>query len=983
MFSELESDFLHNVDSDIHYYTDISGRGGVYTLETWNDLEGENVESGLFLLSLNIRSYNRHKDELIAMLSAMDHQPDILILTETWLCRDDLNFADIEGYEAYHTLREDGRGGGVSIYCSSKYRASFVRELSVCNVEVESCCAQIRINSIIFNVIGIYRPHSGTPRDFANVLEEILRAGNLGVRERTCIAGDFNINLLDENNEATGNLLTSMQSNHFVPLIGNPTRFPADLNIGVPTLIDHVWVNYLDCICFGVLHVDITDHCAVFMKMPLPSQHRDCKIKISFRDRSSANLESFEQEISRFEFNFNQFSNINDKVRYFDNVLNELYKKSCPLKIKYVPQKRLSKPWLTREVLEQVKVKSNYYNLFKRGIISRRVNNMYKNRCNSTIRQAKRNYFNNYFHIHRNDMKRYWAGISELVGGGRRNKTIDRLSVNNVIINDEIEMARIFNNYFAKVAINLEGDLPTPSDNTSPASLVPSNESSFYLYPVTPEECIRIVSKLKNVSYGKDCVSTKLFKRICHYVSNPLSQLINESFSVGIFPDDLKLAIITPIHKKGDHSNVINYRPVSVLSLLSKVFEKAFANRMEKFLNKFNIITSHQFGFRKGKGTSDALSSLTDYVYEGMNDKKHTVALFVDLCKAYDTVDHSILLSKLYKYGFRGCSYRWLESYLRDRQHCVKVGSAVSSRVTVNISIPQGSVLGCTLFSIYINDIPFVSDILKPILFADDTVFLHSHVNFEQLVQEVNLELRKVDLWLIKNRLTLNVDKTVAMLFSNRRSSIDVRHRVCISNRHVIFDCKVKYLGVTLDDDLSFKEHINNLCSRVAKNIGVLYRVSHYVPIDVILKMYYALIYPYLTYCVLVWGGSGETQLNKLLILQKKVVRILTGSEYLAHSEPLFHRMSILKISDIYSYVCLVTAHRVRGTFTVAGHHHEIRNSSSYYVPTFQRLSISQRALDYVLPYKYNNIPTHLKENEKLSKFKKSLKQYLIDKYQQ
>ena len=255
----------------------------------------------------------------------------------------------------------------------------------------------------------------------------------------------------------------------------------------------------------------------------------------------------------------------------------------------------------------------------------------------------------------------------------------------------------------------------------------------------------------------------------------------------------------------------------------------------------------------------------------------------------------------------------------------MKIGNstAVSSNATVNISVPQGSILGCMLFSAYINDLPLVSKILKPILFTDDTVLMHS--NFEMLVHQFNLELSEVNLWLDRNRLTLNVDKTVAIIFSKRKNEVNITNRLRFSNSHLNYDKRVKYLGITLDENLSFRDHITKMTVKVVRSVGMMYRISFYVPNSVMLNMYKTLIYPLLTYCNIVWGGSAVTNLNKLLILQKKIVRIITNRNYLEHSEPLFRQTAILKIHDLYDYLCLLTAFKMKDTFSLTSHSHETK----------------------------------------------------------
>ena len=505
--------------------------------------------------------------------------------------------------------------------------------------------------------------------------------------------------------------------------------------------------------------------------------------------------------------------------------------------------------------------------------------------------------------------------------------------------------------------------------------------NSFYLHPVTPGECEIIIGQLRNSSYGKTSIPVRLFKNVKNYVCNPLANLINESFNTGVFPAELKLATITPIFKKGDKTNVSNYRPISVLPLLSKVFEKAMAKRISNYLNKFDIISPAQFGFRRCRSTCDAISELTDTIYQNLNAKKHSAVAFLDITKAYDTVDHSILLLKLSQYGFRGVCLEWFRSYLESRQHCVRIGETMSSNAIINISIPQGSVLGCQLFSLYINDLPLVSNVVKPILFADDTALICSDATFDAMITKFNSELCLVSEWFIRNRLTLNSSKTVTMLFSNRRHDVNPNYKIDISGNPIDFSYEVKYLGVILDENLSFKNHVNYVSGKIAKNIGVIYRMSFYVPASVLINMYYALIYPLLCYCNIVWGGAADTHLHKLVTLQKREVRAITNSDYLAHTEPLFSQTGILKLRDIHHYLCCVLAYKKSNILPFATHRYDTRISANYVIPEFHRLTISQRSLSYTLPFKFNQIPINIRTSETLKVFKKQLKLHITDNY--
>ena len=311
------------------------------------------------------------------------------------------------------------------------------------------------------------------------------------------------------------------------------------------------------------------------------------------------------------------------------------------------------------------------------------------------------------------------------------------------------------------------------------------------------------------------------------------------------------------------------------------------------------------------------ICTLTDYVYEKLNAKQHTIAVLLDLAKAYDTVNHPILLSKLHQYGFRDVILNWFRSYLSNRQHSVRIGNSTSdaARNKYNLFLKGRSWAAISSPSIF-SDVAYVSEVLKPILFADDTAFIGSDECINRLCDRFNEELQKINAWLVRNRLTLNVAKTVALLFSNRQIDINDNLMLSLDGRTINILNNANYLGVTIDNSLSFKPHIDKICSKLSKNIGVMYRMSYYVPETVLLNVYYSIIYPYLMYCCVAWGGAAAVHIDKLLTLQKKAVRIITHSGYLDHSDPLFRRTNLLKMPDIYAYNCCILAYKRRDSLS-------------------------------------------------------------------
>ena len=392
--------------------------------------------------------------------------------------------------------------------------------------------------------------------------------------------------------------------------------------------------------------------------------------------------------------------------------------------------------------------------------------------------------------------------------------------------------------------------------------------------PTTPNEIITTIKLLKpKASSGYDEISVKFIQSCSlNSLAKPLSHIINTSFQTGIFPTNMKLSKVIPIYKSNDPQHFKNYRPISLLPAFSKIIEKIVYKRLFRFISLHNILSPSQYGFQENLSTQLAILELQNKIVKAMNDNKSCIGLFIDLAKAFDTLNHSILLEKLCNYGIRGLSLQWFRSYLQDRYQFVKYKNVNSEHEQVTCGVPQGSILGPLLFLLYINDVMHINNSHHIILFADDTNCLFTGNNIEDLVQQINSSIRNLSEWFRTNKLSLNIDKSNYVIFHKKQSSsITNNHTIKIDDKELSQVNHVKFLGVLLDANMTWNIHLTQKANKIAKVNGILCRLKHYLPSYILKTIYDTLILPHLYYSITAWGNLKTRTTKRIIILQKKV----------------------------------------------------------------------------------------------------------------
>ena len=706
------------------------------------------------------------------------------------------------------------------------------------------------------------------------------------------------------------------------------------------------------------------------------------------RDMRHRNIKKFVHKMKIV--NWNQVLECDDALlacTTFHAMISEKYNKCFPLRKFSSNLYTNNNPWLTPALNESIKMKNKLYINRNRGDNKEEKLAFYKhnrNKLNHILRITERKYYQDLLTKHQSNVKKSWQVIKTIINKRKYKPINTKFKCNETITEDGQVISNKFNNFFVNVGATLAKNIPITTK--SPVECIITNNTEHFVFdPVSENEVLRIIGNFKDSSAVWDELKPLVMKNIKESIKTPLTHICNKSFSSGLFPSELKIANVIPIFKSGDEMVFSNYRPVSVLPVFSKLLERLMYNRLICFINENKLLYDYQFDFQKGKSTYMAMVMLVEKISEALDRGECVIGVFLDFSKAFDTVDHKIVLQKLEIYGVNGASLKWFESYLSERTQYVTYNSVKSARERVNCGVPPGSILGPLLFLLYINDLSSVSEYCYSVLFADDTNVFISGENVNVLCSRLNDELEGIREWLCCNKLSLNVSKTHYMSFTPRNKivpDIDVKiHGVSVERVYA-----TKFLGVIIDSKLTWKPHIEYICKKLSKCVGTIAKVRRKLHRLSLITLYYSFAYPYFIYCNHVWGNNYASTLEKIKIIQKRPIRTISCSPYRAHTAPLFYANRLLTISDINTYTIGAFMYRFlngnlpdifEGFFVKNRdrnvHQYNVRNADELYVP-YARLDVRNFSLKIAGAKLWNVLPNHIKESSSIDILKQNLK---------
>lgn len=952
-------------------------------------------KKGLHFVHLNIRSLLPKLDEL--RIIARNSRAACICITETWL---DETVFDLEIQLENYSLRRKDRnrhGGGVCIYVRSDLAFNPLDQLS--HEDLEAMWIELLLPKTKPIVCGVvYRPPHQT--DFYELLESVCLATSY-FNERECVVlGDFNTNV---SGSKKCNLVKSLSS--FLDLF-NMSQIVKDftrVSTTSSSTIDLILVSDSEKISQnGVFDIGISDHCLIYCTRKVKRSIFNKHNTVTIRSTKDYNKEEFQMCLLNADWYPVMISdNVIDAWEQFKSIFMGIVNNIAPLKQVRIKQK--TERWINTDILKSIKDRDKAFREFKKYKTEEKysVFKEFRNKTQSLIFNAKRDYFKDKLENDK-DSKSLWRSLKDLGMPSKKGKGSASnigLKIDGELCFDKFTVAEKFNSFYTTVASKLVERLPE-SVNKFGKSFVNSfyrnkgvMPNSYSFSVVSENKVLGYLNRLStNKATGLDGIPSRFVRDGASIIACPLSHVINLSLIQGTVPDDLKSARVVPLFKKNDKTEVGNYRPVSILTIISKIFERVVYDQVESYLDQNKLLYKFQSGFRSRYSTDTCLIHLTDYIKFQM-DKGHFVGMILlDLQKAFDTVDHSIVLMKLEALGLCQDITRWFQSYLSDRKQLVDVSGTLSSYAHISCGVPQGSILGPLLFLIYVNDMSGAID-EKLLLYADDSAILVSDNNVSNIESLLQKELTVVSEWLIDNKLSLHLGKTESILFGSQRR-LKSKSALNISCKGTVIEAKdtVKYLGAVLEQSLSGENMVRSIIQKANARLKFLYRKQRFLNFKTKKLLVMSLIQCHFDYACSFWY-PGLTQLlrNKLQITQNKVIRFVLKLGPMSHIGPdVFRSLGWLPVSKRVDQIVLnhvfkiksgnspdyMTEHFVPRS-SVHSYGTRFRENGCFSLPKVK--GFGKKTFAYRGCTLWNDLPTNIKSISRHQNFKTAVKTHVLN----
>lgn len=929
---------------------------------------------------LNTQGISNKIEKLEILLKEIN--PLFLLITEHWMTQQQAEVTSLPGYTLISCYsRTAAIHGGAAIFGRNDIGKNCKSIESIKQYTSEFICecagVSVNMNNVKIAILVIYRSPNSDIDIFLNAFNSILCLISRS-HKHLIICGDLNIDCLI--NTSNKRLLFDLLENfELISTLPNdePTR---DFNNSKAAL-DYVITNIQDTTSKN-LDLGISDHKGQKFITKIPEAYITIqKPKFVFkRNFSIQNLSNLNLLLSSTDLStLYTIANPNEAWDFFWQNLLYCLDKTCPLIKRNISGHQLQDSWVDSNIVEESKTIKNLYWLSK-NINTPEMKEQYnisKKAYSDKIRLQKQIYYQNKIDNASNSTKEIWNVVNSNLGRNKKYVDITQIYHSDKFIYDKFSICEAFCNYFS--------DIPEQLLNATYKILGDGNctvgmnccSSLFFDY-ISPEEIEMTLNNMPNKpSSGYDEVPIKVIKYISKYLVYPLSYIFNLCIKLGVFPEQLKLAIIIPLFKKGDKELIENYRPIAILSCFSKLFERIIHNRIYKFINDHNLLSVHQHGFRPGHSTNSAAFELTNYIYEALDKNKLTLTLFFDLTRAFDCVNRSFLIKKLNSLGIREPLNIFIDSFLCNRKIAVKLDGQISNTSTLKYGVPQGSVLSPLLFILFINDLDH--NVIKElniliVMFADDTTICLTADSLEELQIKSNTLLSIFYDWCYSNKLIINTEKTKYVMFHKRRK---VENITLILNNSILERvASIKFLGLHVDENLTWTNHIDYVITKLNSTYYAIRNLRHIMDRKYLLNIYYSLAYSHIKYLIIYWGQAPN--MNRVFILQKRILRLIFFLNPLDTCRLIFKDNNILTTASVFIYESALFVKNNLEKFPLNNniHNHNTRSSNDIHLKNI-KLATSKKNAFHSCSDIYNHLPRDIKQIENFNGFKKALHSFL------
>ena len=904
--------------------------------------------NGFKCLHLNVHSLLPKMDEIRNMVS--DLKIHCLSINETFL---DKSIYDSEvNIENFSIFRNDRNrnGGGVALYIHT----DLIPSQTNFNIETESIWAHIKLNGDTLIIGSIYRPPSSNSEYHTTLLHELDFIYSHGSDIIAMV--DLNYDLLKGNDKIKiSEIETLYQLNQ---LIHTYTRVTDTSK----TIIDHIYLsNNIISPASGVLNISLRDHYPVFCVIPTSKSVRQHNT-IRKRSYTRFNSHDFLHDIvsSNTFNNLITIDNVSEAWDLFKHEFLEISNRHAPITNKRI--RLQSNPCRNQDILHLIRQR-NY--VHKLAVTTKESSHFchyrsLRNKVTSTIRKTKYSYYTSQIQNASNNSSLMWNILKQILPSKKCTTSTDIQPDN-------------FNEYFSTIELNIS----TPSD----FQFLEIN-SNFIL-----KELLKLGPKPKLDLFHFD---NKLLHLSSPLIAPLLAHIYNLSLLSGTLPQDFKIARVSPIYKgKGDKSDPGNYRPISVTATLSKIIEKYVKTQLISHLQTNNLLSPYQSAYLKNHSTQTALHHLIDTCINNIDQGYSNLITMLDLSKGFDVLNINILLYKLKKYGITDSTYNWFHSYTTSRQQYVCINHTTSKLATLNLGVPQGTVLGPILFLIYTNDLLSTCNSDFSITYADDTSLGCKGDSSISLQTTMNDLLEKVSSWFNVNRLIVNPSKSNFITISTRHHVSNLQNISIYLNNQKLQQCSsTSLLGVHIDENLTFHQHIQSLNSKISSKISLLHRLRQILPQQSLNTIYLTTVQSLFDYCITVWGPSSKTNITSLQKLQNRCARAVTGIfDYNISVSSLITSLGWMTIYQRLTYFTACLVFKCLHNSAPSYLSHNLNYISEYHQYNTRSAEINNLVIPrpdtslythffaYFGPKIWNQLPTTVRSSNNIHLFKKALKQ--------